>query len=109
MNAKSQLHTVVDAVRALHAVKPKDFNKQWLVMGHSQGGAAAIAVAAYGQKDAPELDLKGAIALAPGGYQYEGIAEYVKLIQTQNLAWQLSSRLCYWEHKQQNQALSLKI
>lgn len=50
MNAKSQLHTVVDAVRALHAVKPKDFNKQWLVMGHSQGGAAAIAVAAYGQK-----------------------------------------------------------
>ncbi|MFX9169475.1 lipase family protein, partial [Acinetobacter baumannii] len=25
MNAKSQLHTVVDAVRALHAVKPKDF------------------------------------------------------------------------------------
>ncbi|MFX4891448.1 alpha/beta hydrolase, partial [Acinetobacter baumannii] len=39
---------------------------------------AAIAVAAYGQKDAPELDLKGAIALAPGGYQYEGIAEYVK-------------------------------
>ena len=28
-------------------------------MGHSQGGAAAITVAAYGQKDAPELDLKG--------------------------------------------------
>ncbi|HHQ1841275.1 TPA: alpha/beta fold hydrolase [Acinetobacter baumannii] len=78
MNAKSQLHTVVDAVRALHMLKPKDFNKQWLVMGHSQGGAAAITVAAYGQKDAPELDLKGAIALAPGGYQYEGIAEYVK-------------------------------
>ncbi|MDW7461212.1 lipase family protein, partial [Klebsiella pneumoniae] len=31
MNAKSQLHTVVDAVRALHMLKPKDFNKQWLV------------------------------------------------------------------------------
>lgn len=59
MNANSQLHTVVDAVRALHMLKPKDFNKQWLVMGHSQGGAAAIAVSAYGQKDAPELDLKG--------------------------------------------------
>ena len=38
MNAKSQLHTVVDAVRALHMLKPKSFNKQWLVMGHSQGG-----------------------------------------------------------------------
>lgn len=76
MNATSQLHTVVDAVRALHFLKPNHFSKQWLVMGHSQGGAAALTVAAYGQKDAPELNLRGAIALAPGGYQYQGIAEY---------------------------------
>ena len=46
-------------------------------MGHSQGGAASIKVAASGQKDAPEFNLRGAIALAPGSYQYEGIAEYV--------------------------------
>lgn len=77
MNAQSQLHTVVDAVRATHYLKPYKFNKNWYVMGHSQGGAASLAVAAYGQKDAPELNLRGAIALAPGGYQYEGIAEYV--------------------------------
>ena len=76
MNATSQLHTVVDAVRALHFLDPNQLSKKWLVMGHSQGGAAALAVAAYGQKDAPELDLQGAIALAPGGYQYQGIAEY---------------------------------
>lgn len=78
MNATSQLHTVVDAVRALHVLMPGQINKQWLVMGHSQGGAAALAVAAYGQKDAPELNLKAALALAPGGYQYEGIAEYAQ-------------------------------
>lgn len=77
MNASSQLHTVVDAVRAVHRLKPKQFSKEWFVMGHSQGGAAALTVAAYGQKDAPELNLRGAIALAPGGYQYQGIAEYV--------------------------------
>ena len=77
MNAQSQLHTVVDAVRTTHYLKPYKFNKNWYVMGHSQGGAASLAVAAYGQKDAPELNLRGAIALAPGGYQYEGIAEYV--------------------------------
>ena len=47
-------------------------------MGHSQGGAAAIAVAAEGQKDALGLNLKAAIPLAPGGYQYECIAEYVQ-------------------------------
>ena len=77
MNAQSQLHTVVDAVRATHLLKPYQFSKNWYVMGHSQGGAASLAVAAFGPKDAPELNLRGAIALAPGGYQYEGIAEYV--------------------------------
>src|SRR5690606_11794161 len=51
-------------------------SKDWYVMGHSQGGAASLKVATDGRKDAPELNLKGAIALAPGGYQYQGIAEY---------------------------------
>ena len=78
MNAQSQLHTVVDAVRAAHFLKPYQFSKDWYVMGHSQGGAATIMVAAHGQKYAPEFKLRGAIALAPGGYQYQGIAEYVK-------------------------------
>ena len=78
MNVSSQLHAVVDAVRATHAIFPRQMSKEWMVMGHSQGGAATLAVAAYGQKDAPEFKLRGAIALAPGGYQYEGIAEYAK-------------------------------
>ena len=77
VNARSLLHTVVDAVRAVHFVSPYKFTKNWYVMGHSQGGAATLAVAAYGQKDAPELQLRGALAIAPGGYQYQGIAEYV--------------------------------
>ena len=38
MNARSQLHTVVDAVRAIHHLKPYSFSKNWYVMGHSQGG-----------------------------------------------------------------------
>lgn len=77
MNAQSQLHTVVDAVRATHHLKPYKFSKNWYVMGHSQGGAASLKVAADGEKDAPEFNLRGAIALAPGGYQYEKIAEYI--------------------------------
>ncbi|WP_180136041.1 alpha/beta fold hydrolase [Acinetobacter sp. YH12070] len=77
MNAQSQLHTVVDAVRAMHQLKSVKLSKNWYVMGHSQGGAASLTVAAFGQKNAPELNLRGAIALAPGGYQYERIAEYV--------------------------------
>lgn len=76
MNAASQLHTVIDAVRAAHQLRPGQFSPDWLVMGHSQGGAAALEVAANGQKDAPQLNLRGAVAIAPGGYDYAGIAEY---------------------------------
>lgn len=76
MDAASQLHTVVDAVRAVHQLRPNALSNDWLVMGHSQGGAAALEVAAHGSTDAPRLNLRGAIAIAPGGYDYAGIAEY---------------------------------
>lgn len=76
MDAKSQLATVVDSVRAIHHLLPEMLSRDWLVMGHSQGGAAALKVAANGQADAPDLFLRGAIAVAPGGYDYAGIAEY---------------------------------
>lgn len=76
MDAASQLHAVVDSVRAAHRLLPGQLSADWLVMGHSQGGAAALEVAAHGQADAPKLRLRGAIAAAPGGYDYAGIAEY---------------------------------
>lgn len=74
MNADSQLHSVVDAVRALQRLRPDAISPDWIVMGHSQGGAAALAVAAGA--DAAQLNLRGAIAIAPGGYHYDGIAQY---------------------------------
>ncbi|WP_180034971.1 MULTISPECIES: hypothetical protein [unclassified Acinetobacter] len=70
-------------MRALHSWKPRQFSKDWMLMGRSQGGAAVIAVAAQEQKDALELNFKAAIPLAPGGYQYECIAEYIEPIQIQ--------------------------
>lgn len=78
MNAASQLHGVDDAVRAIHRLRPQALSRDWLVMGHSQGGAAALEVAAHGQADAPEYTLRGAIAIAPGGYDYAGIARYAQ-------------------------------
>lgn len=77
MDAVSQLHSVDDSVRALHRWRPRAFSPDWLVMGHSQGGSAALEVAAHGQADAPELKLRGAIALAPGGYNYSAIVPYL--------------------------------
>ena len=76
INPRSQLHAIVDAVRALRS-RASTFSTKWYVMGHSQGGAAAIAVAAAAPADAPELELRGALSVAPGGYRYQGIAEYV--------------------------------
>lgn len=78
MDATSQLHVVDDSVRALHRLRPHAFSPDWLVMGHSQGGAAALAVAARGQQDAPELKLRGAIAIAPGGFHYAAIMPYLR-------------------------------
>lgn len=77
MDATSQLHSMVDAVRAIHRLRPGAFSPDWLVMGHSQGGAAALEVAAHGQTDLPEFTLRGAIAIAPGGYGYASLAQYV--------------------------------
>lgn len=77
MNADSQLHAVVDSVRAARHLLPESLSSSWLVLGHSQGGAAALAVAAGGQAYGSELQLQGAIAAAPGGYDYAGIAQYV--------------------------------
>lgn len=78
MDAASQLHTVDDSVRALHRLRPGAFSVDWLVMGHSQGGAAALAVAAKGQQDVPEFKLRGAIAAAPGGFRYSAILAYLR-------------------------------
>lgn len=55
---------VIDSVRALRAAIP-DVSTRWAAFGHSQGGAAAWAAAEQAGSYAPELDLVGAVALAP--------------------------------------------
>lgn len=55
---------VTDIVRAARDIDPQ-IGRRWIVMGHSEGGTAALDTAAYGQAWAPELDLLGAVAYAP--------------------------------------------
>lgn len=76
MDAASQRHTVIDAVRAARHLPDAPLAADWVVLGHSQGGAAALSVAAA--EPASDLRLLGAIAAAPGGYDYAGIARYVQ-------------------------------
>jgi hypothetical protein len=55
---------VIDSVRALRATFP-DVSERWAAIGHSQGGAAVWAADEQAGTYAPELDLVGAVAVAP--------------------------------------------
>ncbi|WP_430335661.1 alpha/beta hydrolase family protein [Rhodococcus sp. ACT016] len=65
MDGGTEANAVVDIVRASRALDDSISN-HWYAMGHSQGGHATLFAAAHGAERAPELDLRGAVAIAPG-------------------------------------------
>ncbi|KAF0959995.1 alpha/beta hydrolase family protein [Rhodococcus sp. T7] len=65
INGDTEANAVVDIVRAAREVDPA-VGSTWFVIGHSQGGQAALFTAAQAEERAPELDLGGAVAIAPG-------------------------------------------
>lgn len=65
LNGKSAAYATFDLVRAARAID-SDVGKAWYVVGHSQGGQAALWSAHHAIEYAPELELKGAVAIAPG-------------------------------------------
>ncbi|QQM54662.1 alpha/beta hydrolase family protein [Rhodococcus pyridinivorans] len=74
MNGDSAAAAVVDIVRAARQLD-SGIGTRWVAMGHSQGGHAALYVAAHGEERAPELELQGAVSFAPGSRTSE-TAEY---------------------------------
>ena len=65
--ALASVHDLTDIVRAARRVDPQ-IGRRWIVMGHSEGGTAAIAVAAGAAAWAPRLHLVGAVAYAPASH-----------------------------------------
>jgi alpha-beta hydrolase superfamily lysophospholipase len=63
-NGEAVADDVIDAVRALRDLDG-DVGGAWLAAGFSQGGHAAMHVANIATGYAPELDLRGTIAIAP--------------------------------------------
>lgn len=61
LHGRSEGRAVIDMVRAARAVTP-DLSPTWVVVGHSQGGHAAMAAAHEATRYAPELDYRGAVA-----------------------------------------------
>ena len=54
----------IDIVRAARAIDPH-IGAKWIVMGHSEGGTAALFAAAIAPSWAPDLQLLGAVSYAP--------------------------------------------
>jgi len=78
MNGESAANTVVDIVHAARALDHR-IGRDWFAIGHSQGGQAALYSAAAEQRTG-QLNLKGVVSLAPGGY---GLSQTVDYIQSQ--------------------------
>lgn len=73
----SEAHTVTDIVRAARELDP-GIGTKWVVAGHSQGGQAALFTAQDAPQRAPELDLLGAVAMAPGGVGMDQAVDLVR-------------------------------
>lgn len=65
LNAQSEVNAVTDIVVAARHLDDSVGTK-WLAVGHSQGGAAAISASDLATDRSSELELVGAISLAPG-------------------------------------------
>jgi Secretory lipase len=62
----SEARGLIDIVLAARQLRP-GIGTRWGVLGHSQGGHAALFTVSLAPAWAPELDLIGAVALAPAG------------------------------------------
>lgn len=76
LNARSAANALGDLVRAAHGGDSR-IGPDWVAMGHSQGGQAALSAAAT-RPGEPDLTLRGAVSIAPGGVGFSRTAEYVK-------------------------------
>ncbi|EOR07985.1 alpha/beta hydrolase [Acinetobacter genomosp. 15BJ] len=66
LNVKSEAYSITDAVvaaRSYLAGQGKLVSRQWMTVGHSQGGQAALGAAQYESR--AKLDYKGTVAVAP--------------------------------------------
>ncbi|MFM7509802.1 MAG: alpha/beta fold hydrolase [Actinomycetota bacterium] len=67
----SEARSVIDSVRAAHALDGTNASTRFGVFGHSQGGHAALFTGQLAATQAPDLTLVGAVAAAPSGDLHE--------------------------------------
>ena len=65
LDGPAEAHAVIDSVRAARTIAEAHAGKDWVAVGHSQGGHSALWTNQLGQTYAPELHLLGTVAVAP--------------------------------------------
>ncbi|MCM6773775.1 lipase family protein [Nocardia sp. CDC159] len=75
LDGRTEAHAAIDIVRAARTVDP-GLSNRWVAVGHSQGGHAALFTATHATDYAPELDLRGTVALAPINHIAQQLAAF---------------------------------
>jgi hypothetical protein len=66
LSGKAEGFSVIDIVRAARRIPWVHAGRQWVTVGVSQGGHASLFAGELARRYAPELDLRGVVAAAPG-------------------------------------------
>lgn len=65
LSGLSEAQPVIDSIRAARALPDTHAGRQWVVVGHSQGGHAALFTHQIAESYAPELEHLGSVVSAP--------------------------------------------
>jgi hypothetical protein len=66
LSGKAEGYSVIDIVRAARRIPWVHAGRRWVTVGVSQGGHASLFAGELARRYAPELDLAGVVAAAPG-------------------------------------------
>lgn len=72
LSKTAEANAVLDSIVAAEKLLGDDLSPRWLVVGHSQGGHAALATAELAAERLPQRELVGVVASAPGA-QFEEV------------------------------------
>lgn len=86
LDGKSEARSATDIVLAARKLDPS-LSRDWIAMGHSQGGQAAVYTAELGPVYAQDLNMKGAVAISAASYLAEQVALGLKQTTAQGNAF----------------------
>lgn len=79
LSAAAEGHAVIDSVAAARSIPEAHAGDEWVVVGVSQGGHAALVTNEQAAERLPDAKLLGAVALAPGAELGESYGDQIQI------------------------------